>query len=579
MTGNLIYHFINGVGFTPVNKDDFTLSFGTEQADKWKHGIGFSSNVIMPQEGYIALNNHLDTVGVQQAIPYNITINSLNLPCIVDLSRGFSVNQHQAEVTVVPFRSKNNLIANIQNITWESLAHDGIITTADMVNIPYVVVKENQGELMLNNAIMMYVLSTQIADSVATTARLVAEVIGNSIPDVVVSVSPGTTIKIGGYIKYGLLIALELAKLVLLTIALRQLSQQMMELIYPKVRNYRAMSVDRLLRIGLGTQGVQYTSTLAGHFRALVIIPVPIDFKAKKWFEIFGDEDSRILNRGYPTSSDTVPTVMSLIDELCKIYNIEPILMGNTLHLEPKGYAQTLPMVELQYNMNDQEWIEQSYEADLSGVWNTKITTYTNDIMDKLLFDNPKGLRCEYRSRPNNIAPHNEMTILKGFVENRINFALGTIKKETKVEKALKKTAKALDKFLGTNLMSRLKARDGVLAVSASEFGVTKLIYQKGGRQVPNYVDIIGANAIYKAYHSIDEPKNQCFERYTNMPLAMNNEQFIGAVTNKFVNLEGKTVEFESLEYTPETSTAVATYKVRNTKWGQNIITELIYAE
>ena len=579
MTGNLVYHFINGVGFTPVNKDDFTLSFSNDTQDKWRQGIAFSGTVVLPQEGYIALNNHLDNVGVQQAMDYLVKINNLNLPCIVDLYDGFSVNQHQAEVNVKPFRSKDNVITNLQNTTWESLHYDGFITEMDMIQIPYVVVKENQAELMLNTGIMMYILSSQLADSVATTARLIAELVGASTPDIVVSAAPGTTIKVGDYIKYGLMLALEIAKTIVIAMALRELSKQMFELIYPKVRNYKAMTFDRLLNIGLARQGLVYSSSVKQMLELCTALPVPIDYKAKKWFEIFGDEDSRFLNRGYPTSSDTIPTVMSLIDEVCKMFNVEPILLGNVLHLEPKGFSESLPMTELQYNMNDQEMIEQEYSADLSGLWHTKILSYQNDSMDKLLFDNPRGLRCEYRAKPNNMSPYNEKTIIKGLVDIRINFALGTIKKRTKVEKELRVVAKALDRFLGTNLSARLTERDGVLAVSSSEFGVTKMLYQRGGKQLQSYAETIGANALYQRFHTIDEPSNQCYERYTSMPLAMNNEQFLGAVTNKFVNLEGTTVQLESLEYTPEMSTAVATYKRKNLNWGKNIITELIYAE
>lgn len=576
---NLIYHFIGtgNVPFTPANKDEFTLNFTIDTADRWKRNIGSSNNVVLPEEGYRALNDHMDNVGIQQAIPYRINIANQSFPFMVDFNDAVSVGNHQAEVNIKPFKSKNNIITDLENTTWTLLKRDGKIKDSDMIDIPYVIVKDNQAELMIQCAIMMYVLGDQLAETIANTARLVSELTAAATPSTVISASGGTTINIGLYIKYALLIALELAKAVLLTLALIELTKQMFELILPSIRYYKAMTFDRLLTIGLASQGLKYTSTVKKHFQALALIPIPINVQKKKFYQVLGVEDQRVLNEGYPTSNDSTPTVMSFIDEVCKMYNITPRLEGNTLILDPKGTGANVPTMELQHNMNDQEMIEQNFELDITGVWRVKILSYTTDGMDKMLWDNPVGLQCEYHSKPNNISPYDERTIIKGLVDLRIPFALCTIKQETKVERELKKVARALDSFLGTNLLNKVKKRDGVMAVSSSEFGVTKIMYQRGGKQVANYVSLIGANSLYKAYHKIDEPKNQVYQVFNAMPIGMNNEQFLSALNNNFVNLEGLEVELINVEYNPEYATADVSYRKRNLVWGKNIITELVY--
>lgn len=569
-------HFIGGVEFTPVNIDDFEFIFEATAGDEWKQDITTSSRVILPQEGYVKVLSHLNTIGVQQAIEYNLMINNKNYPCFVDIYDNLRINDSKMDVGIKRFKSKDNVLANLQNTTYEWLFQNGYINQSDFVKIPYVVVKDNQAEMLINTAIMIYVMAQSLADSIATTARLIADLIASVTPSIVAPV--GATINVGMIIRYSLLIVLEVAKTVMLTIALRQLTKQLFELIYGSLREYNAMTFDKLLKIGLGSKNLSYQSSLSEEFKKCTVIPVPIDEKKKKWFEVVENLDDRILNRGYPTASDTVPTPTRLIEEICKMFNVQPYLRGNVLHLEPKGWLYAQPQVTIQHNKNDQDNIENSRLLDLSGVWNTRIISYTNDSSDLMTFDNPKGLRSEWKSRPNNLSPLNELTTIKGLQDYRINFALGAIKRETFLEKELKKVAKVVDRLLGTNHLSKLKKREGVLAVSQSQFSVTKIIYQQNGKQLPNYYEKIGSEALGN-YRTIDDPRNNIWLIFESMPIAMNNELFDGIIENNIVSLEGKMAEIMSCAYNPRLGTANTTYRMKINEWGKNIETNLIYSE
>lgn len=569
-------HFIAGVEFTPVNIADFEFVFEATAGDEWKQDVTASSRVILPQEGYVKVLNHLKTIGVQQAIEYNLMINDKNYPCFVDLYDNLRIYDSKMGVGIKRFKSKDNVLANLENTTYEWLYQSGYISTSDFVKIPYVVIKDNQGEMLINTAIMIYVMAQSLADSIATTTRLIADLIASVTPSIVAPV--GATINVGMIIRYSLLIVLEVAKTVMLTIALRQLTKQLFELIYGSLRNYNGMTFDKLLKIGLGSQNLTYQSSLSDEFKKCTVIPVPIDEKKKKWFEVADNLDDRILNRGYPTASDTVPTPTRLIEEICKIYNVQPYLRGNVLHLEPKGWLYTQPYVKLQHNKNDQENIENSRLLDLSGVWNTRIISYINDSSDLMTFDNPKGLRSEWKSRPNNLSPLNELTTIKGLQDFRINFALGAIKKETFLEKELKKVAKVVDRLLGTNNLSKLKKREGVLAVSQSQFSVTKIIYQQNGKQLANFYEKIGSESLGK-YRTIDDPKNNIWLIFEDMPIVMNNNLFSGIIENNIVSLEGKMAEIMSCSYNPRLGIANSTYRMNINEWGKNIETNLIYSE
>lgn len=572
---NRVNHSINGVNFVPVNVEDFTLKAQfPDGIGEWKNTFTAENRVVLPQEAYIELLRHLNDTGVQQMPRYNIGVNGKNNEFYVDMHGGVSIAGSVAEVSIKNFVSKDNMKANIDALTFEYLHSIGKITTADMVNIPYVVVPDDIGSKILNISLMVFVLTKEIID---TSVRLTTR-IGDLIAGTVPSVGVGVVYPTGALIRFGILITMDIATLVILTIALRNLIKQAFELLLPPVRNYKAMTVDKLLTIALSEFGMNYSSTIKSEFRNATILPVPIDFKKKKFFQMLLNEDDRILNRGYPTSSDTIPTAGLLIDEISKIYNIIPTINGNTLVLNPKGISSNLPKAIIDHNFNDQDKKENVFELDLSRIWNTKIISYQNDSSDKLLFDNPRGLRVEYKTLPINQSV-NELTIIKGFQEIRINFALGTIKEETKLDEFLSKLAKVADKLLNTSFTAKMNLRKGVMAVSQEQFSVTKFLYQRNGKQTADYVKKIGAGYIGDTYHAVDHSKNSLYNVYSGMPVRLENNEFLKVVQNNSVILEGVEVDVSDIEYSPESSRALISYRTKNLTWAKNMTTIKVYEE
>lgn len=572
-----VRHFVRGVEFVPVNKDSFSLIMERNTSEYWKQDFNATNRVVLPQEGYVQVLNSFDTIGAQQQIDYTLEVGGRMTPMIIDPSEGISVNGFQMEVGIKNFKSKDNVVDNLKGKTFQVLQAKGKITDADMIRIPYVVIRDNQSDLMINYTIMTYVVTYQTIESVKTTSELYAEAMDAFTPDITAVGVP--TIKLGTIIKYSLLLALEAVKLAILILALRQIFKMLFELMWSKVRYFKAMTFDRMLTIGLADEGLTYSSSLKQHFEKCTAIPIPVDEQKLKFYQILEPDDNRILNRGYPTASDTIQTVNSLIEEICKMFNVEPILKGTVLTLEPKGYKWTLPKAVINDNMNYQEKIDNQFNIDLSECWGTKIISYTNDISDKLLFDNPKGLRTELFIEPKPGVIFNEKTKLKGISDIRINFALCSIKKETFVEKQMAKLAKMTDKLLNTNFMGLLKQRQGILALSQTQFSQTKLIYQVGGKQTSDYISHIGAYALYTKYHKIDDPQHKIFKYYEDMPVGMNNEQFNMILDNNIVDLQGRDVEVMKCEYTPEMATASISYRIPVPKWLENIIVKLAYNE
>lgn len=566
-----IQHYLNGVQFVPVNNDDFELTFAKDPNVRWSNDINSTSSVRLPQEQYIQVLNHMNTFGIQRAMNYDIMVGNSMYNFISDLMENTSFSDTEAQINIDRFKSKDDVIKSLSALTFESMFQDGFITEADLIRVPYVVVKDNQGEILLTSGFLSYFLATQIAESISTLARLVAELVSAVTPDL--SLSPG--IKLGDLIKYSLLILLETAKLVAFSLAFKKLYRQFMDVIYPPLKYYKAMTVDRLLVRSLARFGITYDSTLRPIFGRIAIIPVPIDYKNTKWFELNGNEDNRIVNRGYPTSSDTVSTPVELIDELEKMFNLRPVIRGSILHLEPKGTPNNQSQTVIQSNKNLQDLVENNFSIDCTEMWKTKILKYTADPQDIMLFDNPRGMGVEYQAYTDDTS---EFTRLRGYNRIDINFALATVKKETFVEKAVRSITGGIDNFLGLNLSSKANDRKGCIAVSQSQFSVTKMIYQVGGKQPSNYLSFIGANSLWEKYHYMDVPKNLCFRNYSNMPVGMNNEIFNGIVSDNFVNLEtGELIEVTQATYIPDDSEGTIDFRLRDPNFAQFIKTKKVY--
>ena len=567
---NRIKHSINGVEVVPVNRDSLTLDveFGENIGD-WISIFSATNKVILPEEGYKAVLSHLDNVGVQTNIPYNISIDGINNSFFADLSAGISFDDSFCELNLRNYINKDNIQETIKTLTFEYLFQKGVISQSDMMEIPYMIVQDDASSKISNIAILIFIL---VKDIIETTERA-----GERVGDLLSPLFVGVGIPVGLALRLAILLALDIVIIVLTILALIDLIGDAFDLLYPPLRHFKAMTVNKLLTKALGYCGISYQTNLHKEWDYVAVLPVPVDEQQKKWFEFLMNEDVRILNRGYPTSSDTVPTAGLLIDELCKMYNIQPFFKNNVLYLNSKQNTQLIASATIDSNFNDQDKKQQKFSIDTSKMWNTKIISYVIDAQDKMLFDNPKGSNVELKS--SSTLPANPLDQIKGLQDIRINFALGRIKKETRFEEFMYKLADKADTLLFTNFMQQVQKRIGVLALSKEQFATTKILFQQKGIQTPDYLDHLGAVKIYENYHAVDNPQFNLFKKYEGMPVRMNNEQFLLILQNKVVSLEGSLCEVIKLSYQPETSMAIVDYKKQELNWAKNIKTEVIYAE
>ena len=112
-----------------------------------------------------------------------------------------------------------------------------------------------------------------------------------------------------------------------------------------------------------------------------------------------------------------------------------------------------------------------------------------------------------------------------------------------------------------TNFTSLITDRLGVTQLSSQFYGVTKVLYAVNGRQPSNYVDKIKASNIYNLYHKINEINVNGYKVYNEVPMQLNEQEFINLLDNNYLYINGALCEVLTLRFTDERSKAVITYR------------------
>src|SRR5690554_6184058 len=230
---------------------------------------------------------------------YTIQIDGSNYDFYVDLYGSTRFKGSYAYVSIAKLDDKNTVKQQVDNLTFQYLKLIGKINDGVLTHVPFVVIPDDIGSKLLTLALMIYTISREIID---TTQSLV-ERIGDLLSSVIPSAGLGVVWPLGNVARLAVLIAMDVAKLILLVIAFKKLVEQALDLLVPPLRIMKGMTFDRLLSIGLGHINMNYSSSLKNEFKRFTVVGVPIDFQNKKFFDLLLGADDRVLNRGYPTAS------------------------------------------------------------------------------------------------------------------------------------------------------------------------------------------------------------------------------------------------------------------------------------
>lgn len=394
-----------------------------------------------------------------------------------------------------------------------------------------------------------------IAGNYLTTSIAFADAVNdlaNSIANFIQALSPNPVNAIAAAAK---LVAM-LAKFAVVLLAIINLWNEIINLIFPPVRKYKCIRLNKLVELCCTYLGYTLESDLLYNIMdKATIAPVP-----KK------ETDTTFLNTalnfqipnsaGIPLESDIFSTFGQLLEWMRTTFNAKVRVVNNTVKIENELSYLLNPTLDLEDFLTDQQDREDVNSWNNDNLFKSKLVKLQDDIGDYWTLDDQIKRHYQVECRMNE--PYEKRLLDGGLEEINVSYAFGVRKNTLSfIEKTLATTLKLVDdvvSFFGgnTSLESKITNRVGAFITSEEVFNVTKLLWlNDDGRQPVDYKGFIGAGAIYNLFHKYREPELYNWEERTyEMPCT--DEIFLSLLDNNVFLSEGKKYLVRSMSYSPD---------------------------
>lgn len=553
-------HFLNDIEVAPRNVLEFGLTsdFGGDpnilqiDADK----------IVLPREGLKIIQDWIATQGLFEGIPYRIVMgNQISLEYYVDLTESAVIRDFEIEVKIKKRGAFDNFFDNANGLSFELMAEKGV--QFPLIDVPYLIIKDDVVVGGLTLAISLYTMTDALVQSIKDLSTTTSNIIEASTPNIGIPPAP----PLGEIITLVLKGIAQVIYTASLLVAIIKLAQQMFELLFPKVRYFQGCTVKNLIEKGCNYLGYQLDSSLLNLMQNLTIMPVPLVKEKNSIVDYIENDLNFAFTKGYPTAQDTTPTLGSLIDAVENMFNARTRVYDNTVQIERRDYwggtttNNIIPALNLQDDMSG----EFSFNTD--AIWKRLYIHYQVDYADFHTVDFFDPTDAEFNTEALNVI-NQDIVCIKGLNDVPIPFALGVRKNNLNfIEKLAKGFFQIIDSITGifgggTNFVATITNRIGVTQVGQQFYSKTKILLAISGRQPPNYVDIIGAKALWDNFHYINQIQLNGYKIINDAPVRMNTTDFVNLLSNNFADINGTTCEIIKIRFNNETSQAVISYKI-----------------
>jgi len=547
-------HFLNGIEIAPRN----ILSVGVESTftdrEDWLEVD--VDRLILPRESVAIIQQHLQTYGPFEGIPYTIQLNGGQIiEYYVDLQAETIYRDFEIELKIKRRGGKDNFFDRADGTSWELMAKKGVIF--DTFNVPYVIIVQDPVPALLVLGVTVYTITKDVIQQIQAVSESITNVI-DALPPLPANAGQIATLVIKA--------ALQIAILALTLVALLKLAQQFFEILFPSIRNFKAHKIKRLLEIGCQYLGYQFQSTLLDGLPGYTHLPVPLIKEKQSFWDFLQNDLNFAFTKGYPTASDTTPTIGSLFSALELKFNARTRVRNGVVYLERRNYWQLLANQSLVPALNLQANRDNQYALNTEEIWKRYYVHYQTDFSDLNTIDFYDPNDAEYSTEPVLIG-NADLVSIRGLNDVNIPFALGVRKNKLNL---LEKTAKLFFQFAdsviagfggNSNFAAQIQNRIGVLQLTQQFFSTSKVLYTIGGKQPANYTDFISATSIYENYHEINEIAVNDYKIFKDVPVRINDEKFVTLLDNNFVEIDGVICELLTLAYKDEQSLGIISYK------------------
>jgi hypothetical protein len=552
-------HFINGVEISPRNV--LTIGLNSDFTGRPELLESDVDSVVLPREGREIVLQHIATQGVFEGIPYTMeTADGTVLQYYVDLTEETRFRDFEIEVKLKRRYAKDNFFEKANGTSFELMAAKGVVF--DLIDVPYIIVKDNAAEMALTLGVSLYVMTKELIDQIIA----ISESVQGIIEAVTLNATVPPSVTLGHIITLVIKTLLQIAVAALLLVAIIKMAQQFFELIFPKVRYFQACKVKELINKGCQYLGFTFQSNLLDGISGATILPVPLIKEKCSFWDFLENDLNFAYTNGYPSASDSTPTLGQLIDAIELQFNARTRVRNGLVELERRDYWQNITTNQILPALNIQNDRVEEYTLNTNEIWKRYFIHYQTDSSDLNTLDFYDPTDAEYSTEPLNVL-NADLVNIKGLNDVNIPFALGVRKNGLNwLEKLAKGFFEVIDEVVNAfggngNLAAQITDRVGVLQISQQFFVKTKFLYTVGGKQPSNYAGLISAGVIYNNYHKINEITLNDYKIISDAPVRITSQDFVNLLDNNFAEINGVICEILTLQYLDEQSKAIISYK------------------
>ena len=554
MSVEVEYFFEGGLQFRPKNADNigFKFDWTTDilEAELTTDAIVLADSPSNPAKSFVL--DHYNNLGPFQGIPIIVKLGGISVDYYIDLTDNPKLSGEgdgPIEVKIKRRKALDYLMQQANGLTFD------LINTTNPINtksIPYLIVKDNQAELLIMLSISTYTLTKALIEGIRDLTEAIAEIVEvDSIPDIIAAV---------------LLAAARAIYVALLLVALIKIAKQIIEIVFPPLKQFKAATVRELLVKGYAKLGFNFKSSITD-WDGMTILPKPVLCPKEGIFKTLFSFDNGLRTTGFPTGlgGDSVTTLGALTNFCLDWCNGEQRVIGNDIYIETTGHWKITSGITIKNTLNLQDKRENQWTINTGEAWKRYYLKWRLDPMDVHTYDNVAGIYSEHSTEPITV-PHADLTLIKGLVTKEFPFAFGSRKEGLNfIEKAFIPFATLADsiaKFFGgsSNLVANIKGREGVLQISGQYFSQTKMLYTIGNKQPSNFRDIIGAEAGYQKYHTTNQVKEN-FKNIYSASITFSTSNLETLLDSNYVNdIDGEPLEVLTFEYINSSKTGQIKY-------------------
>jgi hypothetical protein len=535
-----ILAFPEQVQLNPRNFEDFRFvrDFITPRAKLEVQ----TDKLILVNEDYKRLKKWIyEEQGRFENVEANVVDDTNNIfPHFLDLD-GIQFTNNEVQVSLMARKGFEHFYQKSEGLTFEYLHYIGGLPSNLFLDVAYLIIPNDLNLQKIVSLNIEISIVYQLSQLILEAAKLVGD-----------ASNPFT---ITNAVIKGIAIAIQVVSL---TIQFATNSNILKELYFPRLRNLKACSDYTLIKKGCEYLGYTLDSQALLDLRYNATLPIPQMNPNESIFQKIFNELGDAFNNGFPTLSDSCPTLWSLIDEYCKTYNLRCFVYNGVVKIEKRSYFFQNANIQIKPTYSEQGTRESVWEFNDEEVYFRKYYHYISDYTDLHAVNQiPLNVRySERQTKPLSVI-NQDLVNLKDLNEYVIPFDLGAVKTElTGIEKIVSSVFGIFDSianFFGgnSNMQSSITDRLGVLTISQQFFQQTKRLRMAttGNKQASDYLQQLSINNIIDGYHSDLKVSNNC-KKVSKMTIPFTQQKFNLLQQNNFVTLtDGTVVEIGNIVY------------------------------